>query len=109
MAQGYVAEALLTTSILMSGAEDLTGITMATGSMAPEDFLKQGQQLWEMLDEMAANSPENYQAFIQKHLSEGAHMFKPPQPAMALHCKVAEASSNTRLSDTHLQTCLNTQ
>lgn len=82
---------------------------MATGSMAPEDFLKQGQQLWEMLDEMAASSPENYQAFIQKHLSEGAHMFKPPQPVMALHCKVAEASSNTRLSDMYLKTCLNTQ
>ena len=70
---------------------------MATGSMSPEDLLKQGQQLWEMLDEMAATTPDSYQAFIQKHLTEGAHMFKPPQPIMVLHCKVAEVSCSARL------------
>ena len=70
---------------------------MATRSMASEDLLKQGQQLWEMLDEMSATSPESYQAFIQKHLAEGARMFKPPQPAIVLHCKIVEASGEVRL------------
>lgn len=77
---------------------------MATGSMSSEDLLKQGQQIWEMLDEMSAASPESYQAFIQKHLTEGAHMFKPPQPVMVLHCKVAEVSGEDRLC--HLNMCL---
>ena len=83
----------------ISVGQVLIDITMATGSLSPEDLLKQGQQIWEMLDEMASTSPASYQAFIQKHLAEGAHMFKPPQPVMVLHCKVAEASSNTRRGD----------
>ena len=79
---------------------------MATRSMASEDLLKQGQQLWEMLDEMSATSPESYQAFIQKHLAEGARMFKPPQPAIVLHCKIVEASGEARLCIMHVNMCL---
>ena len=53
--------------------------------------------MWEMLDEMCATSPEGYKTFIQKHLTEGARMFKPPQPVMVLHCKIAEVSSEDGL------------
>ena len=61
-------------------------------AMAQEDLLKQGQRIWEMLDEMAATNPEGYKKFIKKQMTEGVEVLKPPQPVMALHCKTAEVS-----------------
>jgi HSP20 family molecular chaperone IbpA len=58
--------------------------------MASDDLLKQGQRIWEMLDEMAATNPDAYKKFIDKQMNDGARILKPPEPVFSLHCKTAE-------------------
>lgn len=42
------------------------------------------QQIWSMLDNMAAEDPESYRKFIDKQLKEGKEALKPPNPYMCV-------------------------
>ncbi|XP_053307682.1 PIH1 domain-containing protein 2 isoform X2 [Spea bombifrons] len=54
------------------------------------ELLSQVNQFWNMLDDMAENSPESYQRFIQKHVKGGKEIMAPPQPHMCLQTKILD-------------------
>nr|CAJ82634.1 novel protein [Xenopus tropicalis] len=59
-------------------------------SFTQKDMLAQVNQLWSMLDDMAENSPESYQKFIQRHMKEGKEFMTPPEPNLCIHTKILE-------------------
>jgi len=48
------------------------------------DITKTAEQIWSMLDNMAADDPEGYKKFIDKQLKEGKEAMKPPVPHMCI-------------------------
>jgi hypothetical protein len=62
------------------------------------DALAHAQQIWTMLDEMAATSPEKYAAFIAQQRKEHDDLVRksrPPQPKYAI--ATTDVSSPVRL------------
>ena len=64
---------------------------MAT-SAGDGDLLKAAEQVWGVLDKMAANSPEEYQKFIKEQLKEGEEVMAAPEPAFCLRCTLLGVS-----------------
>ncbi|KAM8927385.1 PIH1 domain-containing protein 2 isoform 2-T2 [Pelodytes ibericus] len=54
------------------------------------DLLTQVNQFWSILDDLAENSPESYQKFIQKHMKEGKEFMTPPEPHLCLQTKILD-------------------
>ena len=48
-------------------------------SIDPSLFPKQASQMWEMLDDMAAQDPESYAKFMQQNMEKGAELFTKPK------------------------------
>ncbi|MEE6484433.1 hypothetical protein FKM82_013866 [Ascaphus truei] len=59
-------------------------------NLTKNEMLTQVNQLWSMLDDMAENSPESYQKFIQRHMKEGKEFMAPPEPHLCLQTKILE-------------------
>ncbi|KAM4703721.1 PIH1 domain-containing protein 2 [Rhinophrynus dorsalis] len=59
-------------------------------NLTQNEMLAQVNQLWSMLDDMAENSPESYQKFIQRHMKEGKDIMAPPEPNLCLQTKILE-------------------
>lgn len=49
-----------------------------------DSMMKQAQNIWTMLDEMAERDPQTYKKFIDKHMKEGKEYMKPPEPHMCI-------------------------
>ncbi|OCT72518.1 PIH1 domain-containing protein 2 [Xenopus laevis] len=58
--------------------------------LTQKDMFAQVNQLWSMLDDMAENSPESYQKFIQRHMKEGKEFMAPPEPNLCIQTKILE-------------------
>lgn len=58
--------------------------------ITPNQLLSQVDQFWSMLDDMAENSPQSYQTFIQRHLEEGKDLLAPPEPYLCLQTKILD-------------------
>ncbi|XP_056399283.1 PIH1 domain-containing protein 2 [Hyla sarda] len=58
--------------------------------LAPDQLLSQVNQFWSMLDDMAENSPQSYQKFIQRHLEEGKESMAPPEQHLCLQTKILD-------------------
>ncbi|XP_075047102.1 PIH1 domain-containing protein 2 [Mixophyes fleayi] len=58
--------------------------------LTPNELLSHVNQFWSMLDDMAENSPESYQTFMQKHMKEGKELLVPPEPHLCLQTKILE-------------------
>ncbi|XP_063292037.1 PIH1 domain-containing protein 2 [Pelobates fuscus] len=56
----------------------------------PNELLTQVNHFWNMLDDMADNSPESYQKFIQRHMKEGKDFMAPPEPHLCLQTKILD-------------------
>ena len=56
--------------------------------MERESLLRQADHMWNMLDSMAENNPDDYQRFIKKQLQEGSVHFKPPEPVFCVSCEI---------------------
>ncbi|KAM5132267.1 PIH1 domain-containing protein 2 [Mantella aurantiaca] len=56
--------------------------------VTPNELLSQVNQFWSMLDDMAENSPDSYQKFIQRHMKEGKDFMKPPEPFLCVQTKI---------------------
>ncbi|XP_075695898.1 PIH1 domain-containing protein 2 [Rhinoderma darwinii] len=56
----------------------------------PNQLLSQVNQFWSMLDDMAENSPQSYQKFIQRHLEEGKEFMAPPESHLCLQTKILD-------------------
>jgi hypothetical protein len=55
-----------------------------------DELFTNAQQIWAMLDEMAANNPEAYQKFISKQKKEhdeATRLSQPPLPKFAVSTK----------------------
>ncbi|KAG8434471.1 hypothetical protein GDO86_012737 [Hymenochirus boettgeri] len=57
-------------------------------SFTQKNVLAQVNQLWSMLDDMAENSPDSYQKFIQKHMIEGKDILTSPEPNICIKTKI---------------------
>ena len=53
-----------------------------------EDMTEVAGKMWEFLDKLAADRPDEYKKFIEQQLEEGKHMFTPPEPVYCLQCQV---------------------
>ncbi|KAK3107152.1 hypothetical protein FSP39_008233 [Pinctada imbricata] len=49
-----------------------------------DSMMKQAQNIWTMLDEMAENNPQAYQKFINEKTKKGMEYMKPPEPHMCV-------------------------
>ena len=49
-----------------------------------EAMMKQAQQIWSMLDDMAENDPKAYRKFIDQQNAEQKKFMKPPEPHMCV-------------------------
>ncbi|XP_069803247.1 PIH1 domain-containing protein 2 [Dendropsophus ebraccatus] len=58
--------------------------------IGPDQLLSQVNQFWSMLDDMAENSPQSYQKFIQRHLEEGKEFMAPAEPHLCLQTKILD-------------------
>ncbi|XP_018421643.1 PREDICTED: PIH1 domain-containing protein 2 [Nanorana parkeri] len=56
--------------------------------VTPNELLSQVNQFWSMLDDMAENSPDSYQKFIQRHMKEGKDFMEPPEPFLCVQTKI---------------------
>ncbi|XP_048254000.1 PIH1 domain-containing protein 2-like isoform X1 [Haliotis rufescens] len=54
------------------------------GGYNKDDLLKQAQNIWTMLDDMAANNPQGYKQFMDKQMKEGKQALAPPNPHMVV-------------------------
>ena len=64
-------------------------VTMATSQ---DDMLKQAQNIWSMLDELADSDPESYQKFIEKNLSGGKEEMGTAKPWMCVKTRILVSS-----------------
>ena len=53
-----------------------------------DDMTQVAGKVWEFLDKLAADRPDEYKKFIEQQLEEGQHMFAPPEPVYCLQCQV---------------------
>ncbi|XP_046557486.1 PIH1 domain-containing protein 2-like [Haliotis rubra] len=53
-----------------------------------DDLLKQAQNIWTMLDDMATNNPQGYKQFMDKQMKEGKEAMAPPKPHMVVKTTV---------------------
>jgi len=68
--------------------------------MASDDsgnMIKQAQHIWCMLDDLAAQNPEGYRKFIDKHLTEGKEAMKPPEPHMCVQTAIKQQTKHETL------------
>jgi len=59
--------------------------------------MKQAQHIWSMLDDLAAQNPEAYRKFIEKHLTEGREAMRPPEPHMCVRTAIKQQTSSEPL------------
>lgn len=57
---------------------------MAHNSIDPSLFPKQASQIWEMLDDMAAQDPEGYAKFVQQNVEKGTELFAKPKSEVCI-------------------------
>jgi len=62
-----------------------------------ENTMKQAQHIWSMLDDLAAQNPEAYRKFIDKHLTEGREAMRPPEPHMCLQTAIRQQTKHETL------------
>ena len=55
-----------------------------SGDFDQESMMKQAQNIWTMLDEMAENDPASYRKFINQKTKEGKEYMQPPEPHMCV-------------------------
>jgi len=68
--------------------------------MASDDsgkMMKQAQHIWSMLDDLAAQNPEAYRKFVDKHLTEGREAMRPPEPHMCVRTVFRQQSKQEAL------------
>jgi len=63
----------------------------------PENMMKQAQHIWSMLDDLAAQNPEAYRKFIDKHLTEGKETMRPPEPHMCVRTVIKQQANHEPL------------
>jgi len=61
------------------------------------NMMKQAQHIWSMLDDLAAQNPEGYRKFIDKHLTEGKEAIKPPEPHMCVRTVIKQKTKHEAL------------
>jgi len=66
-------------------------------SIDSEDMTKQAQHIWSMLDDLAAQNPEAYRKFIDKHVTEGKQAMSPPEPHMCVRTVVKQQANHNVL------------
>ena len=66
-------------------------------SNSSENTMKQAQHIWSMLDDLAAQNPEAYRKFIEKHLSEGREAMSPPEPHMCVRTVIKKQTKHEAL------------
>jgi len=59
-----------------------------------ENMMKQAQHIWSMLDDLAAQNPEAYRKFIDKHLTEGKQAMSPPEPHMCVRTVIKQHTNH---------------
>jgi len=62
-----------------------------------EDVMKQAHHIWSMLDDLAAQNPEAYRKFIEKHLTEGKEAMRPPEPHMCVRTVIKQQTKQEAL------------
>jgi len=62
-----------------------------------ENMMKKAQHIWSMLDDLAAQNPEAYRKFIDKHLSEGKDAMRPPEPHMCVQTVLKQQTNHEAL------------
>ncbi|KAL4228678.1 PIH1 domain-containing protein 2 [Mactra antiquata] len=60
---------------------------METG-VDKDSMMRQAQQVWSMLDDMADNDPRAYRSFIDKQMAEKKEFMLPPEPHMCVQTKM---------------------
>lgn len=58
------------------------------GAYSSDSMMKQAQQVWSMLDDMAENDPQAYKAFIDKQAAERKEFMAPPEPHMCVQTQM---------------------
>jgi len=66
-------------------------------SNSSENTMKQAQHIWSMLDDLAAQNPEAYRKFIDKHLTEGREAMRPPEPHMCVRTVIKQQTKHEAL------------
>ena len=61
------------------------------------NMIKEAQHVWSMLDDLAAQNPEGYRKFIDKHLTEGKEAMRMPEPHMCVQTVVKRQTKHTAL------------
>ena len=62
-----------------------------------ENTMQQAQHIWSMLDDLAAQNPEAYRKFIEKHLTEGKATMRPPEPHMCVRTVIKQQTEHKPL------------
>ena len=57
-------------------------------SKGNEDMTKAAGKMWEFLDKLATENPDEYKKFIDQQLEEGRNIMTPPEPAYCIQCQV---------------------
>lgn len=58
------------------------------GAYSSDSMMKQAQQVWSMLDDMAENDPQAYKAFIDKQAAERKEFMAPPETHMCVQTQM---------------------
>ena len=56
--------------------------------MGKGPMMEQAQEIWKMLDNMAASNPEGYKKFIETQMKEAKESMKPPDPHMCIKTNI---------------------
>jgi len=59
-----------------------------------ENMMKQAQHIWSMLDDLAAQNPEAYRKFVDKHLTEGRETMRLPAPHMCVRTVIKQQTKH---------------
>ncbi|KAK6172273.1 hypothetical protein SNE40_015970 [Patella caerulea] len=68
---------------------------MTASSFDQKSMINQAQNIWTMLDDMAANDPSSYKKFIEKHIKEGKEEMAPPKPHMCIRTVIKAPQKET--------------
>ncbi|XP_045207538.2 PIH1 domain-containing protein 2-like [Mercenaria mercenaria] len=63
------------------------------GAYSSDAMMRQAQQVWSMLDDMADNDPKAYKAFIDKQASERKEFMAPPESCMCVQTQMVKPKS----------------
>ena len=65
----------------------------SSSSSENHDLLGVAQKVWDALDHLAENDPEEYKKFVSKQLKEGAEAMSIPEPVFCLRCNMVRLNS----------------